>query len=455
MSQTIHIYHTNDLHSHFENWPSIRAFLNERKHWHEEAGDVCLILDIGDHVDRSHPYTEGTAGKGNVDLLNEANYDAITIGNNEGITFSKEELDELYMQADFKVIVANLFDAKGERPAWAKPHHIMETKEGLKIGLVAATAEFTPFYERLGWQVTGGKEAVYQAVKEVREETDLIICLSHLGIHEDELLAQNCPGLDIILGAHTHHILHEGKIIGETLMGAAGKFGQYIGHITVDAVTKEKDAYLIETIELENPDEDFNSKMIELGKKQLERPVFYNDRWLRAEWFKESELANLFGQAMIEFAEADCAIFNAGIFVQGISKGETTHYDFHKMLPHPINPCVVELTGAELKEIYLQSMNEDWPQLELKGLGFRGTVFGNMIRAGMKLDEHQLYVAGERAVHDKVYRLVTLDMFTFGYFFPALKRAQKTYFMPEFIRDVFSDYFSNKALKESKFSDLK
>ncbi|WP_335645706.1 hypothetical protein [Planococcus plakortidis] len=124
-----------------------------------------------------------------------------------------------------------------------------------------------------------------------------------------------------------------------------------------------------------------------------------------------------------------------------------TRYDFHRMLPHPINPCVIDLSGAELKEIYLQSLNEDWPQLELKGMGFRGAVFGRMIHNGLAMHDHQLLVGGQPAEPDRVYRLATLDLFTFGYFFPALKRAPKSYFMPEFLRDVFSDYFRMKTVK--------
>ncbi|WP_422122803.1 bifunctional metallophosphatase/5'-nucleotidase [Planococcus sp. X10-3] len=447
MAETIHIYHTNDLHSHFANWPSIHAFLVGRKRWHEEMGDVCLILDIGDHVDRSHPFSEGTAGKGNVQMLNDAFYDAVTIGNNEGITLSKKELDALYTEADFDVILSNLLSEDGERPDWAKPYKIRVTPEGKRIGLVGATAEFTPFYERLGWQVTAARESILQSVEEIKAHTDLIVCLSHLGVREDEILAEACPEIDLILGAHTHHIFHDGKQIGDVLLGAAGKFGAYIGHVIIDEELEKKKAYLIDTEKLDNPDEHYDRDRRTEGKALLKDTVFHNDVALKAEWFKESEMAQLFGKAMIEFSRADCALFNAGLFMEDMPHGEVTRYDFHRMLPHPINPCMIELTGAELKEIYLQSMNSDWPQLELKGLGFRGVVFGKMIRTGMELEHHQLFINGKRADSDKVYKLITLDMFTFGYFFPEFKRSPKTYFMPEFIRDVFSGYFSRKMVK--------
>lgn len=447
MGETLHIYHTNDVHSHFSNWPRIRSLLKERKRWHEEAGDMCLILDIGDHVDRSHPFTEGTSGKGNIELLNDAGYDAVTIGNNEGITLAKEELDALYLQADFDVIVSNLFELDGSRPNWAKPFHLVEAESGLKIALVGATAEFTPFYRRLGWTVTDAKESIVQAVEAIKDQADLIICLSHLGIKEDEQLVELCPEIDVLLGAHTHHIFHEGKVIGDTLLGAAGKFGIYIGHIMVDLQSGEKQAELIETTMLQSVEEDFDDLLIAQGKEQLNDPIFYNEQVLDAEWFKDSKLAELFGEAMLDFSGADCAIFNAGLFMENMPLGTATRYDFHKMLPHPINPCLIELTGAELKEIFLQSLNAEWPSIELKGMGFRGAVFGKMIRINLSMENHQLFIGGIPANPDETYKLITLDMFTFGYFFPSLKRAPKKYFMPEFLRDVFSQYFRSKALK--------
>src|SRR5690606_16127593 len=223
----------------------------------------------GDHVDRSHPFTEGTAGKGNVELLNKALYDAVTIGNNEGITLSKEELDELYNTAEFDVILSNLLYGNGERPEWAKPHKIICTPAGTRIGLVGATAEFTPFYERLGWIVTGARESILKSVEEIKHHTDVIVCLSHLGVRDDELLAESCPDIDVILGAHTHHIFHDGKMIGNVLLGAAGKFGAYLGHVIIENGLKKKKAYLIETEKLENPDQEFDESLRSQGKELL------------------------------------------------------------------------------------------------------------------------------------------------------------------------------------------
>lgn len=82
MPQKLWLYHTNDLHSHFENWPKIAAYIEEKRQVH----DQMLLFDIGDHMDRVNLVSEADYGKVNVKLLNQLGYDGVTIGNNEGIT---------------------------------------------------------------------------------------------------------------------------------------------------------------------------------------------------------------------------------------------------------------------------------------------------------------------------------------------------------------------------------
>ena len=110
------ILHTNDLHSHLENWPKIRRYLDSRRQALQESSGV-LTVDLGDFVDRWHPLTEATNGKANIRLMNEAHYDVATIGNKEGIGNSKAELNHLYDEADFQVLLANLYDPKTQMPA--------------------------------------------------------------------------------------------------------------------------------------------------------------------------------------------------------------------------------------------------------------------------------------------------------------------------------------------------
>lgn len=109
MKETIHLLHTNDLHSHFENWPKIRRYLVDRQTKLKQNNQEYLTLDLGDFMDRFHPLTDATNGLLNIEIMNQINYDYATIGNNEGITNSKQELNALYEDANFQVLLANLW----------------------------------------------------------------------------------------------------------------------------------------------------------------------------------------------------------------------------------------------------------------------------------------------------------------------------------------------------------
>ncbi|TFE03805.1 bifunctional metallophosphatase/5'-nucleotidase [Jeotgalibacillus salarius] len=450
MKERITLYHTNDLHSHFENWPRIHQFLIQQRRMLEQEGEEVFLFDIGDHADRSHPLTEGSSGKRNVDMLNHAGYDAVTIGNNEGITFSYDELNELYDHAEFEVILANLFTSEGKRPDWARPYLIKTTKSGIKIGITAVTAEYPVFYEKLGWHITSAKDELKAQVRAMKDKVDVIILLSHLGIREDEWVAEECPDIDVIMGGHTHHVLENGRLHHQVLLAAAGKFGMYTGKVEIDFdhVSRKVSgatATLYETGGLPKAD-DQEAEWLAEGKELLSNEITVLDQPIQHNPLQEeSPLTNLLAEAILEWCDADLSIVTGGLLLHSLEAGPVTEYDLHHILPHPINPCLVELTGSELKEVIRQSRHQAWPTTVIRGLGFRGTILGEFVYKGLEEKEHQFYVGNELVRSDQVYRIATVDMFTFGFFFPEMQRAKKYYFMPEFLRDILKEKLRGDA----------
>jgi 5'-nucleotidase len=447
MEEVIHIYHTNDLHSHLEHWPSIHKLLADRRRWHEDAGDEVLIFDIGDHMDRWHPLSDATRGKANCRLLNEAAYDAATIGNNEGITLPYEDLDSMYLEKSFEMLVANLYKSDGSRPAWAKPYHVYISKRGTRIGVIGLTVNFGPFYKQLGWKLADPMEELKTCLAELKGKTDIIILLSHLGIHDDEIIAGMFPEIDVILGGHTHHILHEGKVVGSTILAGAGKHGIYTGHVTVELNESkqitQKSAILYDMNETEKDldEQEIAKGYYTEGKRLMDRRVAFLPEELKADPLSHSVLSNLLTKALREWCDADCAFMNAGMLLHGLKSGAVTKFDLLEICPHPINPCTIKLSGAELKEVLLQTLDEKWPHMQIKGLGFRGTVMGVMEYDGIEFqNEHnvtQVLINGEPLDAKKHYLLAIPDMFTFGRFFPEIHRAKtKKYWLPEFLRNI-------------------
>jgi 5'-nucleotidase len=444
--EVLHIYHTNDLHSHFEHWPRIRSFLKERKEWHTEAGDEVYLLDIGDHVDRFHPFSDGTLGKGNVGLLNEADYTAATIGNNEGITFPFESLDQMYHEASFPVLVANLYYEDGSRPAWVKANKIITTTKGTRVGLIGLTVFYEHLYRLLGWKITDPLIELRHQIDELKDQTDVIILLSHLGINDDEAIASDFPEIDVILGAHTHHVLHEGKFINNSLVCAAGKYGQFVGHVIVElenSKIQKRQALLYDTNDLPEVigEKELVTNYFDEGKLLLKEEVVNLREDIMADSFQTSPLPTLLCDALKEWCEADCAFLNAGLLLDSLKKGQITRYELLEICPHPINPATVLLHGSELKEVLLHTMDEKWPHLQLRGLGFRGVVMGTFIYSGVtfKGQHHgqEIFIGEEKINPSKLYKVAIPDMFTFGRFFPEIFRSKnKSYYLPEFMRDL-------------------
>lgn len=443
--EKIHIYHTNDVHSHLESWPRTRSYLQERRAFHEQHDEACFVLDIGDFIDRSNIFTEATLGKSSVTLLNEAKYDAVTIGNNEGITLAKEALNQLYDQADFDIIVNNLKESNGEMPAWAQPYHVYTLASGVKLAVVAATAPFPDYYNNLGWRIDDPFTCLHESIAEARKKADIIVCMSHLGLTADERLAEQEGDVTLIFGSHTHHVLEQGKYINQSLLTGGGKYGRYIGHsiIHFDDGVQHVETELIETASL--PPERGEHREVaaqqRYGEELLDVEVFETTRFYNKEWYHYSKLSHFFAEALLDFSDADCAFFNAGIFLTDMNKGAVTALDIHRMLPHPINACVVELTEAQLREMLaIIDDAHDWPRRELRGLGFRGNVVGKMLTYHITQKDGNLVVDGKPLVPGDTVKVVTLDMFTFGWFFPELKVLPKTYLLPQFLRDILTIY---------------
>ncbi|TDM03732.1 bifunctional metallophosphatase/5'-nucleotidase [Macrococcus carouselicus] len=425
----IKLYHTNDIHSHLSTFNKIIRYLKDRP-------TNSYYVDLGDHVDRSHPYTEGTLGKGNVALLNEAEVKVATLGNNEGITLTHDDLNTLYDGADFQVTCCNLFDLKGELPRHIKLH-VIDEFNGIKLGFVGATAEFTPFYKALGWQVTEPIAAIRQQVEIIRGECDVVIILSHLGVFADRRIAEEIPGIDVILGAHTHHHFDQGERVNGVLIGAAGRYGQYIGEIRLDfdeTGLRHKEARLIDTDELTDSEDSY----YEQGRLSLSEMVYNQPVNLPRRLYSASYTTALLARELRIELEADCALINSGLIVQSYTGDYLTRYDLHKMLPHPINPVKITLSGRELKEVIAMSAKHEYRDEIVKGFGFRGDIFGMYVldHIGYIQSERKFFV-GDRVIQDhETYTLATLDMYTFGRFFPQFVQTQKEYFMPEFLRDV-------------------
>lgn len=84
-------------------------------------------------------------------------------------------------------------------------------------------------------------EAVKETVADIKanEDVDMIVCVSHSGTwedeskSEDEILAKSVPELDLIISGHTHTLLAEPIVHGDTYIVSTGEYGKRIGSLSM------------------------------------------------------------------------------------------------------------------------------------------------------------------------------------------------------------------------------
>src|SRR5699024_2238043 len=137
---------------------------------------------------------------------------------------------------------------------------------------------------------------------------------------------------------------------------------------------------------------------------------------------------------LTSWTDADCGMLNAGLLLDQFAAGDITYKDVHRICPHPINPCVVELNGDELLEVIRGSLTKEFTELQLKGFGFRGEVLGRMVFAKLCV-ETGVHKNGEEYVKSVTfnnkplqshvtYKVATADTFTFGRLLPQIAKSK-------------------------------
>ncbi|WP_192043623.1 bifunctional metallophosphatase/5'-nucleotidase [Paenibacillus rhizovicinus] len=460
------LLHSNDIHSRLEQAAKMAAYIDEARQTY--GNDHVLTLDIGDHMDRMRVETEASDGMVNIELLNAAGYDAVTLGNNEGLTFTPEQLDAAFGErAKFPVVCANLCrTADGTRPSWMLPYTIVE-KAGLRFGIVGVTAAFAEFYTLLGWEATDPLEAVAEQTSRIRQQADIVIVMSHLGLRLDRQMAESIPGIDLVLGGHTHHLLEEPEIIGDTYVCATGKFGEYVGRvdIRVNAGTGRR-SIQVEVIPLAAYAEELQASVIieeslAASRHRLGRVIAVLDEPLPARIEQDSPLGNLLAAGLRRWTGSEIGLVNAGQLLGGLASGEVTAGDLHALCPSPINPCRMQLSGSDIRRSLEESLLREFIDKPIRGFGFRGSVLGTLAVDGLEIRYDpelppyarivSLTVNGLELRDDRSYSVGTIDMFTFGVGYERIKNGTAfTYYLPEFIRNVLErELCSSKAVADS------
>jgi len=168
-----------------------------------------------------------------VAAMDAMGYDAMAVGSLDLL----KGLDVLLArakEASFPILSCNLVSAESGEPL-LQPYAILE-RGGIRYGILGVSEPdlFPAPALGAGAKVLDPVASVREYLPEVRDQSDVVILLSHLGLEEDQTLAQAVPGIDIVVGGRSRKLMADPVKIGNTLIVQAGYNGEWLGRLDVD-----------------------------------------------------------------------------------------------------------------------------------------------------------------------------------------------------------------------------
>ncbi|MCB9778381.1 MAG: bifunctional metallophosphatase/5'-nucleotidase [Alphaproteobacteria bacterium] len=383
------IAHTNDIHAHYEpepaSWldgePALGGFVAidswvrslERQH----GADAVLYLDAGDVLSGT-PLMEiearGIQGGAMLDLFEAVGVDAWVPGNHE---FDRGFDHAAAFVADSRtpVVSANLrapcsTRALGCAPALAgsQPWEIFEVN-GLKVGVFGLTtsglSHLTDADTMARLAVLDHAEAAAQAVAALEPQVDLVVALTHIGLDSDRALAEAVPGIDLIVGGHSHTRMQAAERVGDTWIVQAGAYGRLLGVAEVQTDGEGGIAHLQWQAQELWPDAlplapDPDVVRLVDGYSRAVDAVFdvtvgTAETALVRSHGDESPLGRWASDVVRLAAGSDVGIYNAGGIRADLPAGRLTRRDLYEIFPFGNEVVTFDVTGQELIGILLSA----------------------------------------------------------------------------------------------------
>jgi len=395
---SITILHLNDLHSRIESINKydstcdaetegkgecfggiarIKSKLDERRSALSAEGKNVLTVDAGDQFQGSLFYTT-YKGDAAAEFMNGMDIDVMAVGNHE-FDDGPSGLANFLEKVEFPVISGNI-DVNGEPTLKGKvPGVLILEKGGEKIGIVSALAEDTVDTSSPGAGVRfiQAEDYLKGAVEGLEAAgVNKIVAVTHMGLPRDKEIAAAVPGIDIIVGGHSHTLLSNTQERAEgpypvIVTNPEGKdvpivqayaYGKFLGEIEVtwdddgnliraegepillDASVTPDEAYLARVAELAAPLEELKAKVI--GSTES---IIDGDRnSCRA---GECQMGNLVADAMLDRVKdqgIQIAIQNGGGLRASIDGGEVTMGEVLTVLPFQNTLSTFQLKGADV-----------------------------------------------------------------------------------------------------------
>ena len=457
-SNDIVILHTNDVHCGVQDSIGYDGLMLYKKQLLQKHNNVILV-DAGDHI-QGGTIGQITSGEAIIDIMNELEYDVVTLGNHE-FDYGIEQLETIKNSLTCGYISSNYCYKKNKESIYP-PYKIIE-KSGKKIGFIGVATPETLTKSYLITLLDDKGELIYdfltenhnqelyervqKHIDELQEKkVDYIIILAHMGKGGDSLeedtsieLLKNLKNVNALIDGHTHLIYSEktpDKNNNNVILVQTGTKLTNIGVLTIhengtlshenidevpyDPTLAEQTLNVTRSSKIRYIDKDmseflndiydsFSDKLNEvIGKSDFLINVYKNatestDSHTQLSRIGENALCNLVADSMRELGEGDITILNAGTVRADINKGNITYQNVLNVLPYSDDIIVKEITGQTILEALefgvrnFPEQNARFPQVS--HITYK---LDTSINSSVVVDENKVFkkLGGENRVYD-------------------------------------------------------
>jgi 5'-nucleotidase / UDP-sugar diphosphatase len=326
--------------------------------------------------------------------------DVMALGNHDS-DYGPAVFDRSRRSLDHPILCANLVDGEGAPVLTARDRsYLVREVEGVRVGFISAAGpdigDLVPPAARpvSGARFVDRRPIVEQLVARMRGEdrVDVVAVIGH-ALHEDDVaLARAVPGIDLVLGTHSHRLQELTAIDGtEAVTISPFQYGTYVADLRLElhgGALVEVTGGLVRMDQDRPEAPDIASKVADMHHELAVDPTYaylleeigHADAAIGPEGGElgESPLGNLVSDIAREATTSDVALLTASTMREAIPPGNVRVDDVLTALPYPNQLLVFQVEGRTLQALLDVSLRHRGTNFhaQVSGLRFTATVEG-------------------------------------------------------------------------------
>jgi len=346
--QNISFVHIADLHARYnpdKDGSSPMARIRGVYEQVRKENPYTIFTNAGDDYEKGSLAEERSRGRTTREIVHALRFDVRTLGNHD-FAWGIEELFRFSNDPSAVVLASNIRMTPGKDgfpravPGWTD--FSILTVGCVRIGFFGLVTrpwgEADRPYDGPYFREHPALKADFNfagiardIIARYRQEVDLLVLVSHLGLQDDILLAQQTGGIDLILGGHTHSTTSTPLNVNNTLIVHSGAFGETIGRMDIeyDVLNKriaDTRFRLIANRPGEVPEDEYTRGVVAGILKPHQRELDEAVAHIRQN--REKDTVALIGaRAAVETLDMDAAFIHKGTVWQDWRQGGLTRQD--------------------------------------------------------------------------------------------------------------------------------